>query len=497
MKKDFKTVTAAILAAMLCAFMTGCAGNERNAKHSNSNIVNTGSEGGDRVSDSAPDPVSEPVSSRSGETDPSSFSYEETDGGIAITYYNGKDENVVIPASIDGKPVVKIGNGEEKVITSSVTESVTVPGSVKTIGKEAFSKCHYLKSVVMEEGVTDIEENAFSQCGDLEDIIIPESVTDIESYLVFSGTKWFEKKKAESTMFIAGGKVIYGRMCTGSVEIPEGITEIKSGAFQECKEITGIKLPGSLKIIGSKAFMSCTGLKEIVLPNSLESIGSSAFSSCRGLTDISFSEKIEEISDSAFSSCKALTSIVLPKNLKKIGEEAFRYCDTLSEITFPDSPIDIGWQAFENTAWLDSKRKEDPLVIAGCCLVDGYSCKGDVVIPDSVKSIAAGAFGINGRYYNDYPYVKSVTLPAGLKVIPEKMFYGNSSLTSIVIPGGVEEIGKGAFHAVSVKKFDLPDSLKKIYANSFPNCEFTYKGATYTKTEDLCAAVNGTGAENT
>ena len=40
-----------------------------------------------------------------------------------------------------------------------------------------------------------------------------------------------------------------------SVKIPEGVTEIKANAFNNCQKLTTVNLPSTLKTIGNKAFI--------------------------------------------------------------------------------------------------------------------------------------------------------------------------------------------------------------------------------------------------
>ena len=59
-------------------------------------------------------------------------------------------------------------------------EKLVVPGNIKFIGKDAFSNCPNLRSVVLEEGVEYIGVRAFVNCPKLELIAIPNSVTCLE-----------------------------------------------------------------------------------------------------------------------------------------------------------------------------------------------------------------------------------------------------------------------------------------------------------------------------
>ena len=46
----------------------------------------------------------------------------------------------------------------------------------------------------------------------------------------------------------------------GDVVIPDGVTSICSGAFQNCTGLTGVTIPDSVTSIGWCAFSGCTGL---------------------------------------------------------------------------------------------------------------------------------------------------------------------------------------------------------------------------------------------
>jgi hypothetical protein len=88
------------------------------------------------------------------------FEWTTNNGTITITRYTGPGGDVVIPATINGMPVTRIGNVAFFICTSLT--SVTIPDSVTSIGDHAFGWCISLTRVVIGARVTDIEDMAFT-----------------------------------------------------------------------------------------------------------------------------------------------------------------------------------------------------------------------------------------------------------------------------------------------------------------------------------------------
>jgi hypothetical protein len=79
------------------------------------------------------------------------FTYMTNNGTITITSYTGPDGNPIIPATINGLPVTRIGDfafsGRTKLT------SITIPTGVTYIGDAAFSYCASLTSVTIGNSV--------------------------------------------------------------------------------------------------------------------------------------------------------------------------------------------------------------------------------------------------------------------------------------------------------------------------------------------------------
>jgi len=81
-----------------------------------------------------------------------------------------------------------------------------------------------------------------------------------------------------------GATAFYGCALT-SVVIPEGVTDIGSGAFWHSKNLTEVSLPSTLTTIERLAFNDCPALLSISFPESLTTVGYNAFTDTAWLTE--------------------------------------------------------------------------------------------------------------------------------------------------------------------------------------------------------------------
>ena len=403
-----------------------------------------------------------------------------TSNGHGTCYVSGigtcTDTDIVIPfLSPELENVTGIESNAFKGCTRLT--SVTIPDSVKSIGRYAFSGCTSLTSVTIPDSVTSIADYAFSGCTGLTSVTIGNSVTSIADY-AFSG-------------------------CTGltSVTIGNSVTSIGNYAFNRCTSLTSITIPDSVTSIGNYAFYGCTSLTSITIPDSVTSIGYSAFSFCTSLTSVTIGNSVTSIGSSAFSSCTSLTSITIPDSVTSIGSDAFRRCSGLESITIPFVGAKAGVTSSDTyqypfgyifgtssytggtatkqsyygsstssttstTYYIPSGLKS--VTVTGGNILYGafYRCTSltSITIPDSVTSIGLYAF----HYCTS---LTSITIPDSVTSIGYAVFYDCTSLTSITIPDSVTSIGWGAFHGcTSLTSITIPDSVTSIGNYAFYNC---------------------------
>lgn len=114
------------------------------------------------------------------------------------------------------------------------------------------------------------------------------------------------------------------------VEIPEGVTEISKGAFQDCEFI-------------EEVYSKSTVLK---------TIGDSAFENCKNLKVCKLDALKGSIENSAFCGCEKLKSFEVPDGTIKIGGGAFERCDSLIYVIIPSSVFVLDSYIFD----VDNKK---------------------------------------------------------------------------------------------------------------------------------------------
>lgn len=116
-----------------------------------------------------------------------------------------------------------------------------------------------------------------------------------------------------------------------TVNVPDGVTEIGTGALRLRKSAVHVVLPDSVEKIGGMAFMECENLESITFGKGLKSIGSMAFHRCFKLKSVTFPDGVT-IGDNAFWDCRGLEKIEFQGGAAEIQEHAFWECTSMKRI---------------------------------------------------------------------------------------------------------------------------------------------------------------------
>lgn len=193
-------------------------------------------------------------------------------------------------------------------------------------------------------------------------------------------------------------------------------------------------------------------------------IGHQAFADCCALTSVTFPDSLYSIEDSAFQGCPdALTFVVIPYSAG---------CEWVKENHKPhilthQSPYCYGI----HTMWPD------------WAVIEEYNGDGgDVCVPETLDGYPV--ICIWERAFRGCKSLTSIVLPEGLEYIAEEAFQFCESLSSITLPQGLKTIGRWAFDDCrSLRSVEIPFSVELIGYHAFERCSndlvFKVAGGSY------------------
>lgn len=238
---------------------------------------------------------------------------------VTITKYTGTESTVILPSTISGWPVTKIG--EAAFQDNTTITSVTIPASVTEIGSNAFAGCTNLTSVnyagnwsnlTIQSGNPAVQDAANAPLFDFEPT--PDNTAVIVTNYKYNGAAadvTIPSRYQGKPVTTIGHAAFFNSAVT-SVTIPDSVTSISDEAFINCPQLTNISIPNSVTYIGFSAFSSCTSLKSITLPSSLSFISGFLFSGCSQLTTIHIPVSVTSIGNNAFADCPSLMTVTYP-----------------------------------------------------------------------------------------------------------------------------------------------------------------------------------------
>lgn len=385
------------------------------------------------------------------------FAENDAKSHLVYTEYNGEIEirqcsntptgDFVIPDTIDGFPVTSIADTAFQ-ITQQVT-SITIPATVKNIGKEAFADTLSVERYIVDdaneyfandeygvlynkdktelisypdaspateynipEGVVSVAQSAFDNCEILETITIPASVESLGYFSNDFGVyNPFELCKGLKQFIVDEDNEYFMNDEYGVLFNKDQTILIKYPAKSIFKEYS---IPVGTQSILIDSFGFSLNLEKVVIPSTVTDIDHAAFHYMPNLKTVEMNAIIETLEGWIFLGCCSLENISFPVGMKSMYDNIFTYGSSLKTVVLPEG-LESMYGPF-------------------------FACYGveNITIPDTVTIM-------EGAQFFECISLKNVNIPSKIKVINSSMFYDCYSLDVFSVPETVEEIQEYAF----------------------------------------------------
>ena len=352
-----------------------------------------------------------------------------------------------------------------------------------------FYNCSNLKSVSFPKTFTDnntIHPNQFEKCYKLEKITVDPKNKVIDSRNSCNGVVYKKMKE----LILACSKTV----------IPDTVTSINEGVFNDMKNLKEIYIPASVNQLWFTVFSNCPNVEKIVVDKNNKNFSSGK--NCNAImnkkcTNLIFGCKNTVIPDTvyamaeeAFQYCKGLKSIHLGSKYGKydispgddvyeepMGAHYFKGCSSLESIT-----VDENNERYYSPKGCNAIiRKKNDALIVGCKNTDipdtvksiehsafsgNIACRDltEMTIPDSVTAMGSSVFG-------NCKKLKTVKLSNNLTYVQMGAFENCTALRNVALPENIKTIASSAFYnCTSIKSIELPESLENIWFTAFGKC---------------------------
>ena len=319
--------------------------------------------------------------------------------GVLLGYY-GTEGNITLPNT-----VTKINDdalkGNKKIV------SVTIPGSVKDIGNNAFQGCPNLEEIIFTNpdkasNTLIIRVSAFQDCPKLTKCEIPARAYQVVGNIFKGCTSLKEVKVNDNNpYYFTKDGVLFGPALVNYKPQYDDAYALQSypagrqGAYTIPSSVNGKEIDQ----VWTSGFEGAASLTDITIPASIGRLGTAAFENT-GLTHVTIPDTVQQVDPAVFQNCTELVSVKLPAGLAEIDQYMFANCTSLQYVDMPDSITKINIYAFHNCTSLTSLALPKGLTsLSVGCFEKCYNLQ-HVVVPPSVINFPKDDVGV----YNPFKY---------------------------------------------------------------------------------------------
>ena len=381
-----------------------------------------------------------------GEIDPDNIPYNQiwytsSRNKVDNPYAECFDRNIVSNTYADGKgviifdgPVTQVGelNVYRPVFPSGQISELHLPNSVEIIGSNAFVNMQ-ITSFHVPDNLKAVGARIFERC---------DALSRIYGRLASSDEK--------AIVFDDGSLVAYatGAICEDLL-IPDGVRNIPSYVFYDCRQIETVSFPESVEEIGSNAFYKCPSIRELKgtnqhLPDSRSFVNPDGFL--------------------ALWAGYGATDYIVPESVSYFGYYTFRDNKTLHSLTFSSAwnhgSCSSGY--FDGSDNLEFFYGEGTHEDHHCLTIWGgeflLAVTNILPVEYTVPDIP-GLGRTNYSLFQDNDTMERLIMPDGLRSINSSFCYNAKKLRSVRMPAKLTSLGSNAFQGVT--------TLDTLYLRSF------------------------------
>lgn len=463
------------------------------------------------------------------------------DGRGYINQYKGCQMKLVIPETIQGKTVVGIDMAAFQ--GNSTLRDVTISDTIVSIGRNAFNFT-LLDRVYFGKNVKEIGDLCFTS--GLASLTLKEIVVDEENpYLVVQDDVLYTADMEELLIYIP-----YKTDTT--FQIPNAVKRVRYGALQDLLYLKNLEVPASVEELSyhTKAenygmffnannilvnvdadnpyycsengilynkdktvlyfYSAAMGDAEYHMPDTVQRIYMDCFHDTN-MESITLSKNLKVIENGALFNLFSVKSLVIPSTVTTVGSYAFQsgYSGTTSlffdgdcpEIiepvvsTFSDHKLEIyrypeadGFEQLTNPDYAikdrtdgEYKKSYESYTVNGGAVIffdrengeiTGYKGNlGDLELPSSIDNVPVKK--ITAKAFANCNTITSIVIPSSVQEIGEGAFQYCASLTSVKVSGSVQTIPKRAFYNDRIlKEIILEEGVQKISREAFGRAWF-------------------------
>lgn len=409
--------------------------------------------------------------------------------------------NLVIPA------IAGVEEIADNAFANQPIKVLTLDGSIKTVGVNAFLKCGIAK-LNLKDGIEHVKARAFSK-NNITSLSIPGTLNNVEPN-GFGDSNIVNLTFEEGVTFI--GDSSFSSNAISDIKFPSTLKGIDLGAFKS-NLVETVNFPDGLETIAPKIFCR-NKITEVTVPNSLKVFCGNSFRFNPGfegdtIFKIYLKDPVEITSldgktvEEKLSEVVQLRPYIFKGQIKDektpLGIDSWELLERKDGVSTYSAKFEqISDQKLNdllgpnkkdgtsNETVQENLKKirlivkvkiskdtlgvwdEDDFIVEGN-QITGFTDKGkervatdkNLVIPamDGVDTIAKNAFKNPSRdpKYN----LASVEIPKNIKTI-EMAAFGANPIEKVRFNEGLETIGNAAFMAHHIKDLQFPDSLKSV-----------------------------------